>query len=51
MLYVCAELSISGVDDDEDNWSDDPASMYDTETSWEDDHAALHAESLLDTFV
>jgi hypothetical protein len=51
VLYVCAELSISGVDDDEDNWSDDPASMYDTETSWEDDHAALHAESLLETFV
>jgi len=51
VLYVCAELAIMGVDDDEQNWSDDPASLYATESSWEDDHAALHAESLLETFV
>lgn len=51
VLYVCAELAIAGVDDDEENWSDDPASVYDTESSWEDDHSALHAESLLETFV
>lgn len=51
VLYVCAELAITGVDEDEENWSEDPASVYDTESSWEDDHTALHAESLLETFV
>eukprot|EP00985_Skeletonema_marinoi_P027946 scaffold23596_cov208-Skeletonema_marinoi.AAC.4 len=51
VLYVCAELAITGVDQDEENWSEDPASVYDTESSWEDDHTALYAESLLETFV
>ena len=51
VLYVCAELAITGVDDDEENWAEDPASVYDTEASWEDDYAALHAESLLESFV
>ena len=51
VLYVCAELAITGVDEDEEDWAEDPASVYDTESSWEDDHTALHAESLLETFV
>lgn len=51
VLYVCAELAITGVDEDEESWSEDPASVYDTESSWEDDHTALYAESLLETFV
>mmetsp|Transcript_8011 Transcript_8011/g.18079 ORF Transcript_8011/g.18079 Transcript_8011/m.18079 type:complete len:1133 (-) Transcript_8011:122-3520(-) len=51
VLYLCAELSVTGVDDDEENWSNEPAQVYDTESSWEDDHIALHAESLLESFV
>lgn len=51
VLYLCAELAVTGVDDDEEGWSSEPAMVYDTESSWEDDHVALHAESLLESFV
>lgn len=51
VLYICAELAVMGVDDDEQGWSTEPALVYETESSWEDDHVALHAESLLESFV
>jgi len=51
VLYLCTELAVQGVDDDEQGWSQEPAQLYDTESSWEDDHTALHAESLLESFV
>ena len=51
VLYICAELAVNGVDDDEEGWSTEPALVYDTESTWEDDQVALHAESLLESFV
>ncbi|KAL7537732.1 hypothetical protein ACHAXR_008907 [Thalassiosira sp. AJA248-18] len=51
VLYLCAELAVIGVDDDEQGWSSEPALVYDSESSWENDHVALHAESLLESFV
>jgi len=51
VLYICAELAVMGVDDDEESWATDPALVYDTESSWDDDHVALHAEPLLESFV
>ena len=51
VLYLCAELAVIGVDDDEQGWSSEPALVYDSESSWENDHVAVHAESLLESFV
>ena len=51
VLCVCAELAITGVDDDEEDWSNDPASVYEIGSSWEEDQTALYAESLLETFI
>ncbi len=51
IFYICAELATIGVDDDEEEWSIEPASLYDSESSWENDQIALHAESVLESFV
>jgi len=51
VLYLCAELAVMGVDDDEQGWAAEPAKVHDAESSWEDDRTALHAESLLESFV
>ena len=51
VLYLCAELAMSGVDDDEQGWASEPALVYDSGSSWENDQVALHAESLLESFV
>jgi hypothetical protein len=50
VLHLCAELAVSGVDDDEGAWSDERAAVT-NDPSWEDDRVALHAESLLESFV
>ena len=31
VLYICAELAVNGVDDDEEGWSTEHALVYDTE--------------------
>ena len=51
VLYLCTELAVSGVDNNEQAWSTNPVKVYDTESSWEDDHTALHTESLVELFV
>ena len=51
VLYQCALLAVTGVDHDEQAWASDPAQAYDTGSSWDDDQTALHAESLLESFV
>ena len=47
VLYLCVELIITSVDDDEESWSTEAASMYDSESAWENDYSA----SLLESFV
>ncbi|KAL3785690.1 hypothetical protein HJC23_008723 [Cyclotella cryptica] len=51
VFALCAELIVSGVDNDEEEWSAEPASIYDSEELWESDRTALYAESLMETFV
>lgn len=49
VFALCAEHIVNGVDPDQDEWIEDPASIYENE--WDEDRTALHAESLLETFV
>jgi hypothetical protein len=54
VLHLCAEMAVVGIDDDEGAWSDECAVVTNdggADPSWEDDRVALHAESLLESFV
>lgn len=51
VLFVCAELIVTGADDDLETWADDPALILNSESSWDNDCTALHAETLLESFV
>jgi hypothetical protein len=51
VLYICAELAVTGVDEDEESWANEPALIYDSESSWESDQTAIYAESLFESFV
>jgi hypothetical protein len=53
VLYVCAELAVSGIDDDKVAWSDGHAAATNNgvDGHWENDRIALHPESLIKLFV
>lgn len=49
VFALCAQHIVNGVDCDEAEWAEDPASIYEDE--WEGDRTASYAEWLLESFV
>ena len=52
VVPLCAHLVVSGVEDDIQEWAEDPPKLIDEDGSgWDNDQASRHAESLLADFL